>query len=54
MSEVYICDVVEANDGSGDLLIKFPDELVEKAQLKENEVVDLSIEDGKLIIERKS
>jgi len=55
MSKVYTADILEANDGTGDLILQFPDELVAEMNWKEGTELNLSLEkDGVIVITEKS
>ena len=46
MNKTYIADVIEANDGTGDQILQFPQELVDEMGWKEGTVLDLKIEES--------
>jgi len=55
MSKIYTADILEANDGTGDLILQFPDELVAEMNWKEGTELNLSLEkDGVIVITEKS
>ena len=55
MSKVYTADILEANDGTGDLILQFPDELVAEMNWKEGTELNLSLEkDGVIVITEKN
>ena len=55
MSKVYTADILEANDGTGDLILQFPDELLKEMNWKEGTELNLSLEkDGVIVITEKS
>ena len=55
MSKTYTADIIEANDGTGDLILQFPDELVAEMNWKEGTELNLSLEkDGVIVITEKS
>ena len=55
MSKVYTADILEANDGTGDLILQFPDELLTEMNWKEGTELNLSLEkDGVIVITEKS
>ena len=55
MSKVYTADILEANDGTGDLILQFPDELVAEMNWKEGTELNLSLEkDGVIVITEKT
>lgn len=39
-------DLIDANDGSGDLILQFPDDLIKMKGWKEGTVLDLKVESG--------
>lgn len=45
MSKTYIADVLEANDGTGDAILQFPDELIAETGWKEGTVLNLTVEE---------
>ena len=55
MSKTYTADIIEANDGTGDLILQFPDELLTEMNWKEGTELNLSLEkDGVIVITEKS
>ena len=50
MSKVYTADILEANDGTGDLILQFPDELVAEMNWKEGTELELSTEKNGVIV----
>lgn len=45
MNKSYIADVLEANDGTGDAILQFPDELIAETGWKEGTVLNLTVEE---------
>jgi hypothetical protein len=45
MSKSYIADILEANDGTGDAILQFPDELIAETGWKEGTVLNLTVEE---------
>ena len=45
MSKTYIADILEANDGTGDAILQFPDELIAETGWKEGTVLNLEVEE---------
>ena len=45
MNKRYIADVIEANDGTGDQILQFPQELVDEMGWKEGTVLNLEVEE---------
>ena len=55
MSKVYTADILEANDGTGDLILQFPDELISEMNWKDGTELNLSLEkDGVIVITEKT
>jgi hypothetical protein len=53
MSKRYIIDLQEANDGTGDAILQFPDELLAETGWKEGTVLSMRVEEtprGNVII----
>jgi len=53
MSKSYIIDLQEANDGTGDAILQFPDELLAETGWKEGTVLNMRVEEtptGNVII----
>ena len=46
MNKRYIADVIEANDGTGDQILQFPQELVDEMGWKEGTVLNLQVEES--------
>lgn len=51
--KVYKAELLDTNDGTGDAILQFPDELIEETGWKPGTVLKLMIEDGVLIIMEK-
>jgi hypothetical protein len=45
MSKRYIIDLQEADDGTGDAILQFPDELLAETGWKEGTVLNLRVEE---------
>ena len=41
----WIADITEANDGTGDAILQFPDELIAETGWKEGTVLNLRVEE---------
>ena len=55
MSKVYTADILEANDGTGDLILQFPDELIAEMNWKDGTELNLSLKkDGVIVITEKT
>ena len=50
MKKVYEGQFLEANDGTGDLILQFPDELVAEMNWKEGTELELSAEKNGVIV----
>ena len=46
----WICDTEEADDGSGDIILTFPDELVLLMGWKSGTILDINLEDGAIVV----
>ena len=44
MNKSYIIDLQEADDGTGDAILQFPDELIAETGWKEGTVLNLRVE----------
>jgi hypothetical protein len=44
MSKPYYVDLIDANDGTGDQILQFPDELLAETGWKEGTVLDMRVE----------
>ena len=44
MSKLYYIDLIDANDGTGDAILQFPDELLAETGWKEGTVLDMRVE----------
>ena len=53
-SKKYIVTTKDTGDGSGDLMIEFPPELITELGWREGDDVDYEIIDGVLIVKRKN
>jgi hypothetical protein len=45
MNKSYIIDLQEADDGTGDAILQFPDELIAETGWKEGTVLNLRVEE---------
>ena len=45
MNKSYVGDIIEANDGTGDQILQFPQELVDEMGWKEGTVLNLEVEE---------
>jgi hypothetical protein len=53
MSNSWVTHLIDAEDGSGDLILQFPDELIAEKGWKEGTVLNLKVEEtptGNIII----
>ena len=53
MSKSYIIEVQEANDGTGDAILEFPEEFIAETGWKEGTVLNLRVEEtptGNIIV----
>jgi hypothetical protein len=53
MSKSYIIEVQEANDGTGDAILEFPEEFITETGWKEGTVLNLRVEEtptGNIIV----
>ena len=54
MNEIYTTHIQDAADGSGDGILTFPPELLEKMGWKEGTILNFKLEEpGKIIITKK-
>jgi hypothetical protein len=49
----YNSEVIEADDGSGDAILQFPDEMIESLGWKEGDTLSISAENDVIIIKKK-
>jgi len=45
MNKSYIADIIETNDGTGDAILQFPDELIAETGWKEGTILNLKVEE---------
>lgn len=50
LDKTYIGEILDAEDGSGDGVIQFPEEFVKEQDWREGDRIDMNIVDGKLVI----
>ena len=43
--KMYIADIIEADDGTGDAILQFPDELIAETGWKEGTVLHMRVEE---------
>lgn len=53
MSKVWSTTFEDANDGTGDGILTFPEEMLTELGWKEGTVLDISVKDGKIILKSK-
>ena len=46
----FVATIEDANDGSGDGILTFPPEFIEQEGWKEGDLVDISLENDKIVI----
>ena len=46
----WVCDVNDTDDGSGDAIVTFPDELVLLMGWKSGTILDINLEDGAIVV----
>jgi hypothetical protein len=46
MSKPYFIDLIDANDGTGDQILQFPDELLAETGWKEGTVLNMRVEES--------
>jgi hypothetical protein len=46
MSKPYYIDLIDANDGTGDQILQFPDELLAETGWKEGTVLNMRVEES--------
>lgn len=51
--KVYKAVTQEDPDGSGDLIINLPDELLNELGWKEGDVLNVDVEDGKILVKKQ-
>jgi hypothetical protein len=49
----YNSEVIEADDGSGDAILQFPDEMIECLGWKEGDTLSISAENDVIILKKK-
>ena len=52
-NKIWKTELIETDDGTGDAILQFPDELIAETGWKEGTVLNLMVEDGVLIITEK-
>ena len=52
-NKIWTAEIIETDDGTGDAILQFPDELIVETGWKEGTVLNLMVEDGVLIITEK-
>lgn len=52
-NKIWTTELIETDDGTGDAILQFPDELIAETGWKEGTVLNLLVEDGVLIIKEK-
>lgn len=50
LDKTYIGEVLDAEDGSGDGILQFPEELLKEQDWREGDRIDMNIINGKLVI----
>jgi hypothetical protein len=49
----YVSEIMEADDGSGDAILQFPDEMIESLGWKEGDTLSISAENDVIILKKK-
>jgi hypothetical protein len=49
----YVSEVIEADDGSGDAILQFPDEMIETLGWKEGDTLSITTENDSIILKKK-
>ena len=50
LDKIYIGEILDAEDGSGDGILQFPEEFLKEQDWREDDRIDMNIVNGKLII----
>ena len=48
----WLCEVVDASDGSGDLMLQFPPEMLAETGWTEGTKLNLEVRDGALVVRK--
>lgn len=48
--KTFTTEILDAEDGSGDGIIQFPDEFIKEQDWREGDRIDMKVEDGCLIL----
>lgn len=46
----YTAEIIDAEDGSGDGVLQFPEEFIKEQDWREGDRIDMNVVDGQLII----
>jgi formylmethanofuran dehydrogenase subunit D len=49
----YVSEVIEADDGSGDAILQFPDEMIESLGWEEGDTLSITTENDSIILKKK-
>jgi hypothetical protein len=52
-NKIWTTELIETDDGTGDAILQFPDELIAETGWKEGTVLKLAVKDGILYITEK-
>ena len=52
-NKIWTTELIETDDGTGDAILQFPDELIAEVGWKEGTVLKLAVKDGILYITEK-
>ena len=52
-NKIWTAEIIETDDGTGDAILQFPDELIAETGWKEGTVLKLAVKDGILYITEK-
>ena len=52
-NKIWTAEIIEADDGTGDAILQFPDDFIAETGWKEGTVLNLAVRNGLLIITEK-
>lgn len=50
INKKFLAETIETNDGSGDLLVILPDEIIKYNDWKEGQAIEMEVKDGKIYL----
>ena len=50
INKTFVTETIETNDGSGDLIVILPEEIIKYNNWKEGQAIEMEVKDGKIYL----